>query len=211
MWSAPHPSEARAGHGHGGDATTDVGRPFVIRALTERRAIFRARGVELEVVVAGGARPCEGLGQERQVHGSSSLAMRPGTSGPKLSFNRSATRCSVPGVRRSRISPSAAVGSHPEAPGATAFRRSVPHAVQVLLDVDAVADRDEQQDHDHERRSSSGWMFMRCSTPCVLGRVVHRDERRHDDDPAEEHRHQRAHRADRLVVLEPLRSSSFTL
>src|SRR2546430_11764201 len=29
------------------------------------------------------------------------------------------------------------------------------------------------------------------------------DERRHDDDPPEDDRHQRTHRADRLIVFEP--------
>jgi hypothetical protein len=74
----------------------------------------------------------------------------------------------------------------------------------MLLDVDAVADRDEQHDHDNERgldlRLDRETLLDRLH---VLGRVVRGDERRHDDDPPEDDRYQRAHRADRLIVFEP--------
>src|SRR5918994_6924279 len=72
----------------------------------------------------------------------------------------------------------------------------------MLLDVDGVADRNEQHEHDCER----GLELWLDSEPLlrvlhVLGCVEHRNERRHDDQPPEEHRHQRTRRADRLVAL----------
>ena len=43
----------------------------------------------------------------------------------------------------------------------------------MLLDVDAVADRDEQQDHDNERGLDQGWMPRRCSTACTCLAVLY--------------------------------------